>query len=84
MKNPMRPASSDVKDVSCVRVLCAASHETGGVNQHGPRKQVQRAATLSLPPDGSFDDDDACWIRAKFLRENNAYTWIPHARLGDF
>ena len=48
--------------------------------------QVARAATLSLPPDGSFDDHDVCWERAKFLRESDAYkyAWIPQARLEDF
>jgi hypothetical protein len=65
MENSSRNTSRDVKDVSYGRVLCA--HETGGANRHGSRKQVARAATLSLPPDGSFDDHDVCWERAKFL-----------------
>ena len=66
------------------RTVCV--YEIGGSHRHGPRKQVARAATLSLPPDGSFDDHDVCWERAKFLRESDAfkYAWIPQARLEDF
>ena len=69
-----------------LRTRTVRIHETGGANQHGSRKQVARAATLSLPPDGSFDDHDVCWERAKFLCESDAYkyAWIPQARLEDF
>ena len=69
-----------------LRTRTVRIHETGGANRHGSRKQVARAATLSLPPDGSFDDHDVCWERAKFLRESDAYkyAWIPQARLEDF
>ena len=69
-----------------LRTRTVRIQETGGANQHGSRKQVARAATLSLPPDGSFDDHDVCWERAKFLRESDAYkyAWIPQARLEDF
>ena len=69
-----------------LRTRTVRIHETGGANRHGPRKQVARAATLSLPPDGSFDDHDVCWERAKFFRESDAYkyAWIPQARLEDF
>ena len=69
-----------------LRTRTVRIQETGGANQHGPPKQVARAATLSLPPDGSFDDHDVCWERAKFFRESDAYkyAWIPQARLEDF
>ena len=85
IKNSSRNTSRDVKDVSYGRVLCASTKPVAH-DRHGPRKQVARAATLSLPPDGSFDDHDVCWERAKFLRESDAYkyAWIPQARLEDF
>lgn len=69
-----------------LRTRTVRIHETGGAHRHGSRKQVARAATLSLPPEGSFDDHDVCWERAKFLRESDAYkyAWIPQARLEDF
>ena len=47
-----------------LRSRTARVYEIGGWRRHGPRKQVARAATLSLPPDGSFDDHDVCWERA--------------------
>ena len=66
------------------RTVCV--YEIGGANQHGPPREVQRTATLSLPLDGSFDDHDVCWERARFFRESDAYkyAWIPQARLEDF
>ncbi len=66
------------------RTVCV--YEIGGSHRHGSPREVERTATLSLPPDGSFDDHDVCWERAKFLRESDAfkYAWIPQARLEDF
>ena len=69
-----------------LRTRTVRIQETGGSHRHGPPKQVARAATLSLPPDGLFDDHDVCWERARFFRESDAYkyAWIPQARLEDF
>ena len=69
-----------------LRTRTVLVYETGVANQHDQRKQVERTATLSLPPDDSFDDHDVYWERRKLAYESDAYkyAWIPQSRLEDF